>query len=100
MATLTEFLEESKSLLDFTRCICMVTQYKENKFNFRYYSNQLGEFEKKMKSDDLVAKVFTLATDKYFDGVNIAEAVEAAINEIHQETGQDPRGLLRKLVQK
>ena len=100
MATLIEFLVESKSLLDFTRCICMVTQYKEDKFNFKYYSNQLGEFEKKMNSDDLVAKVFTLATDKYFDGVNIADAVEAAINEIQRETGQDPRELLRKLVQK
>lgn len=100
MATLTEFFEESKSLLDFTRCICMVTQYKEDKFNFKYYSNQLGEFGKKMKSDDLVAKVFTLATDKYFDGVNIADAVKAAINEVQRETGQDPRELLRKLVQK
>lgn len=94
------FIADSKALLDFSRCAAMATKYKEDVFNFRYYSYQIGVLEKKMKSEDIAARVLNLSVEKYFNGTNAAEAIEAAIKEIHEETGNDPRGLVIEILER
>lgn len=95
-----EFIEDSKALLDFSRCAAMVTRYKENVFNFRHYSQQIGELEKKMKSEDITAMVLNLAVEKYFNGTNASDAISAAIKDIHEVTGEDPRETVLKILER
>lgn len=98
--SLNEFITKSKELLDFTRCSVLVTKYKEDKFDFRDYSIKLISLEKKImsKNDDVVALVFKIATDKYFDGTNIKEAVSQAIDEVEILTGRTPKDDVIKVI--
>lgn len=93
---LSEFINDSKKLLDFTRCTVVATRYKENKFDFRGYSRKVANMEKRMKADkdDAVAQVFKIAQIKYFDGTNIKDAIEAAIKDVEKEIGINPRELV------
>lgn len=97
---LSEFINDSKKLLDFTRCTVVATKYKENQFNFRNYSRKVIDLEKKMESKDLLDKTLTLAVNKYFNGTNANEALNEAAKEIYEETGQDPRELFIQAVKR
>lgn len=94
--TLSEFLKDSKLLLNFSRCAIMATKYKEDVFNFRHYSQQAIELEKKMNSKEILDMVLTKAVDVYFDGTNAYEAMNTAIEKVREETGQDPREIFLK----
>lgn len=95
---LSEFINDSKKLLDFTRCTVIVTKYKENQFDFRNYSRKVIDLENKMDSKDLLDKTLTLAVNKYFNGINASEALNEAAKEIYEETGQDPRELFLQAI--
>lgn len=97
---LSEFINDSKKLLDFTRCAVVATRYKENKFDFRNYSRKVISLEKKMESKDLLDKTLTLAVNKYFNGINASEALNEAAKEIYEETGQDPRELFIQAIKR
>ncbi len=95
---LSEFINDSKKLLDFTRCTVIATKYKENQFDFRNYSRKVIDLENKMDSKDLLDKTLTLAVNKYFNGINASEALNEAAKEIYEETGQDPRELFLQAI--
>ncbi|MEG3040857.1 MAG: hypothetical protein RR891_02555 [Clostridium sp.] len=99
---LTEFIKDSRVLLDFSRCSVMATKYKDDYFNFRYYSIQLVNLEKKMmqSEDDVVAAVFQSAIEKYYDGIGMLDAVEQAIEDIKTETGEDPKEKVLKAIKR
>jgi hypothetical protein len=98
---LTEFINDSKELLDFTRCAVVATRYKENQFDFRNYSRKVINMEKRMKADkdDVVTQVFKMAIEKYFDGTNIKDAVNGAMKDIEEEIGVNPRELVIAAIQ-
>lgn len=98
---LTEIIAESKELLNFTRCSTAVTKYSEKQFDFRNYSRNLINMEKRMNADkdDVVAQVFKIAIDRYFDGTNIKEAVDLAIEDVEKEIGVNPRELIMETIQ-
>lgn len=96
--TLTAFIKDSKELLDFSRCAIMATKYKEDVFNFRHYSQQAIELEKNMNSKEILDMVLTKAVDIYFDGTNASDAISAAIKEVQEKTGLDPRELILKSI--
>jgi len=96
---LIEFIASSKELLDFARCSAAVTRYKENQFNFTDYSKKVISLEKKMNSkDDVVAEVFKIAIDRYFNGTNITESVELAIKDVEKKIGANPREIVIKAI--
>lgn len=95
---LSEFINDSKKLLDFTRCTVVATKYKENQFDFRNYSRKVIDLENKMDSKDLLDKTLTLAVNKYFNGINASEALNEAAKEIYEETGQDPREIFIQAI--
>jgi len=97
---LSEFINDSKKLLDFTRCTVVATKYKENQFDFRNYSRKVIDLENKMDSKDLLDKTLTLAVNKYFNGINADEALNEAAKEIYEETGQDPRDLFIQAIKR
>lgn len=94
---LSEFIKISKELIDFNRCVTLVTKYKENVFNYRHYSQELIEIEKKMKSKNIIDMFLNKTIDIYFDGNNAAEAIEKAIVEIKEVTGHDTREEIKKI---
>lgn len=97
---LTELIADSKELLNFTRCSTAVTKYGEQQFDFRNYSIRLINMEKRMElKDDIVARVFKIAIDRYFNGINIKEAVDLAIEDVEKEIGVNPRELLMQTIQ-
>lgn len=97
---LSEFINDSKKLLDFTRCTVIATKYKENQFDFRNYSRKVIDLENKMESKNLLDKTLTLAVNKYFNGINASEALNEAAKEIYEETGQDPREIFIQAIKR
>lgn len=97
---LSEFINDSKKLLDFTRCTVVATKYKENQFDFRNYSRKVIDLENKMESKNLLDKTLTLAVNKYFNGINASEALNEAAKEIYEETGQDPREIFIQAIKR
>lgn len=102
MAILRRFLNDTKELIDFTDKACMVTQYKNKDFNRRHYRVQINAIERQLNSTDILAMVFIKATDNYFDNddLSMKEAINASIEDIKKETGQDPRELVLKAIRK
>ena len=96
--TFSEFLKDSKTLLDFSRRAIIATKYKEGVFNFRHYSQQVVELEKKMNSKEILDMVLTKTINGYFDGTNAYEALNIAIEKVREETGQDPREVILKSI--
>lgn len=95
---LSEFLKVSKELLDFTRCVTIVTKYKEKEFNYRYYSQEVVTMQKKMNSKNITDMVLNKTVDIYFDGTNAADALLKAIKEVTKETGIDPTEDIKKII--